>query len=327
VLGTTSNVVATVNQDKITTSQMYDAMQHFVPLQVPNSQLLQQPAGRTALQMLIENTLMVQLAKNQGVPVTAKEVDARYQDLEMVQDAKSTQPFDKVLELQGYTPDSFKAALVTPEVARFNIETKSLSASPSELNSFYNSNKQSFELPDRAHIERVVLADKPTAISAYTESCTRHSFGKYAEQSLAPAENGAVSPGDMLQWVYLNKPDAGLKSVVELIKAAKPGDTLNPVQVGGAWWVVRVVEKKTAQTLDYKDVTDMVRWDFLSQQASRQGADQTLQDDLRVAAQTANISIKPAQYQDLAAQFKAPQPSLAGPSAAPVTIPGGPKGQ
>jgi parvulin-like peptidyl-prolyl isomerase len=316
--------VAIVNRDSITTNQMYDSMQHFVPTQVPKNQeqLLSQPTGRTALQMLIQNCLLVQLASNQSVPVTPQEVDARYNDVAMVQEATSTQRFEKVLSLEGYTPQSFKEELITPEVARFNLETKSLSASDSELNAFYTSNKSIFTLPERAHIQRIVLGDEATAHAAFQAASHQSGFGVYAAQNLAPPEPGADGPGDMPLWVDLTRAPQGLEAVFDMIGAAKPGDALRPVQVQGGWWVVRVLEKQPTRVLSYSAIGHMVRWDCLSNKAHQENTEQRLQRDLHDMAQTAQISIMPVQYQDLAAEFKAPQPQLAprpspGPGAKP----------
>jgi hypothetical protein len=145
--GSGDDVIAVVNKDPITKSDVYDQLQRYIPARLqgyPNNPALNEPAGRYVLQALITNKLILQTASDQKVPVTPEEIDARYNDQKMVREAQGTQSFEQFLADQGYTADAYKQSVVVPEIAQYNLLTHGVTSTPQELQAYYNSHLTQF---------------------------------------------------------------------------------------------------------------------------------------------------------------------------------------
>ena len=119
-----------------------------------------QPAGRLVIQQLLQNLMFEGLAQDQGVAPTDAEVDQQYDNIKMIQEARSTKPFDQALADAGLTPDVFKDLQVKPQLAQLKLLTKGATVSDADIQAFYTANKdKAFTKPARVHIQRIVAAD------------------------------------------------------------------------------------------------------------------------------------------------------------------------
>ncbi len=299
-----SDVVATVNGDSITSGELYDALQHFIPAHVPsfpNNPDLNEPAGQSALKNLIVGAVTVQFAKTSGVPVTADQLNQYYNDQLMVQEAKVPMPFEQVLQYQGYTADSYKQEVLAPQVAQFNVLQKAENIAPGDLQAQYNTTQSQYVIPARVHVHRIACATKQDAENVYSGIKGGRQMADFAGVNLAGGEGGNPSDStDFSRWLDpgLIK-SLGTGAASELLKA-KTGDLLEPVSVQRQWWVMQVVDTKPSQPLPFNQVSDLVRVNLIRSRAGAAG--QSVQQQIFQAVNSAVIKINQPEYQSVAMQ-------------------------
>ena len=319
-----SDIIATVNGDAITSGELYDALQHFIPAHVPsypNNPDLNAPAGQSALKNLIVSAVTVQFAKTSGVPVTVDQLDQYYKDQQMVQESKVPLPFDQVLRSQGYTAGSYKQEVLAPQLAQFNVLQKAENIAPGDVQAQYNSTQAQYVIPARVHVHRIVCATKQDAQNVYSGIKGGRPMANFAAVNLAVGEGGNPDDNtDFARWL-----DPGIlasfgKSTAAILQKSKTGDLLQPVNVQGRWWVMQVVDTKPSQPLPFNQVSDLVRVNLIRSRASNAG--QAVQQQIFQAVNTAVIKITPPEYQGVAMQVHmlgaAPPPQAAPPAPAPA---------
>ena len=318
-----SDVIATVNGDPITSGELYDALQHYIPAHVPSfpsNPDLNQPAGQSALKNLIVSAVTVQFAKTSGVPVTAEQLDQYYKDQQMVQEAKVPLPFEQVLQYQGYTADSYKQEVLAPQVAQFNVLQKAENIAPGDVQAQYNSTQAQYVIPARVHVHRIVCASKQDAQNVYSGIKSGRPMADFAAVNLAGGDGGNPTDNtDFARWLDPSILASFGKSTASLLQKAKVGDLLQPISVQGRWWVIQVVDTKPSQPLPFDQVSNLVRVNLVRSKAANSG--QGVQQQIFQAVNTAAIKINPPEYQGVAMQVHmlgAAPPVQAAP---PVPIP------
>jgi parvulin-like peptidyl-prolyl isomerase len=315
--------VATVNGDKIEASLLYDAMQHYVPVKGPadaNSATLTQPVGRIVLSELIQNVILLQVAKSKNAAVTDSLVDDRYNYIKTVEEkTNTTKPFDDYLAAEGYTPATFKDEQIKQLVARINLAALGQTITDAEVSAYYKQHPEKYTFPERVHIQRIVLGDKATADAAQADAQKAGSFKNFIGKSIDPPLTGGLDASDLPKWEALSGP--GLQfppQILNPLKAAKTGDVIAPLQLQpGHWWVIRVADKQPEYTMPFDQVKSIVKLDALAEKGMRSSSVIEVQQSLQTALQTANIVIGPKQYQPVAEQFKAKPRPMAPPMTSP----------
>ena len=228
--------VATVTTPKGTTltltqTEFYDQLQGFVPNGSPQSLApIGQPAGRLVIQQLLQNLMFEGLAQDQGVAPTDAEVSQQYANIKMIQEARSTKPFEQALTDAGLTPDVFKDLQVKPQLAQLNLLTKGATVSDADIQAFYNANKdKAFTKPARVHIQRIVFGTLAQAQQAAKAISGGQTFQSQVVQSL----DKSSPDGDVPQWIPLDPAPPNLGALIAPLKTAAVGAGPPPLTVAG----------------------------------------------------------------------------------------------
>ena len=303
-------------------TEFYDQLQGFIPNGSSQSFApIGQPAGRMVIQQLLQNLMFEGLAQDQGVAPTDAEVNQQYANIKMIQEARSTKPFEQALTDAGLTPDVFKSLQVKPQLAQLKLLTKGATVSDADILAFYNSNKdKAFTEPARVHIERIVTATPAQAQQISKAIAGGQTFESQVVQSLDKSSPN----GDVPQWIPLDPAPPNLAALIKPIKTAAVGSVTPPIAIAGpngqsTYWLVKViarVDKKEVLPLD--QVKDLIRAQLLQQKAqSDPSAQQGFQQELRDFQSQVKITTLP-QYASVVQALT--HPAL--PAQAPA--PGGP---
>ncbi|MEO7719206.1 MAG: peptidyl-prolyl cis-trans isomerase [Capsulimonas sp.] len=320
---TGTDAVATVNGEAITQAEFYSQLQRYTP---NPQQMSSAPAGKTVLQQLIMNTLTEQLAKQEGVPPTDAQINEQMANFKSSADKVLVRGFDDTLATAGLTEEDLKTFQIKPQLAQINLLTKGVTIADADIQAFYDLHKKDqFTKPNRAHIKRIALATAADANSVYDDIQKGKPFEDYVAKSVIkqPVD------GDLTQWVNLDDAtNPMVKPLVTAITAAKIGDVPKPIPLQGAWWLVKVVDKKPLEIVPVDQVKSSIKYMLLSQKAQQNAAgQQEMEQKLRDFQSKATISIVPKQYNDLIAEIKSPPPPMAPPgmNLAPPSAPTGPR--
>lgn len=320
----TSAPIATVNGESIAAGEMFDAMQHYVPVKSQadlNNPSLTQPVGRVVLSELIQNKILIQMAKQKNAPVSDSEVNDRYNYIKALEEhSNTTLPFESYLASEGYTPDSFKNEQICPLIARLNLVSQGQTITDAAVKTYYDQHPEKYSYPAAVHIQRIVLSDKATAQLAQADAQKSGTFAHYMAQNVDDPLTGGVDGSDLAKWEPLS--GSGVPFPPNLLKqltAAKSGDVLAPMQLQPSqWWVIRVVQKQSAGKLPFDQIQSQVKLDALSEQGMRSVSVLEVQHALQNALQTANISIGPKQYQSLVIELRSKPKATVPASQAPA---------
>jgi len=332
--GGDSGPVATVTTPKgsvlnLSQTEFYDQLQGFVPNGSPQSFApVGQPAGRLVIQQLLQNLMVEGLAQDQGVAPTDAEVNQQYDNIKLIQEARSTKPFDQTLADAGLTPDVFKDLQVKPQVAQLKLLTKGATVSDADITAFYNANKdKAFTEPPRVHIKHIAVG----SLAQAQQISKAIAGGQTFESQVVQSTDKSSPDGDIAQWIPLDPAPPSLGALIGPIKSAKIGAVTAPIAVGpSSFWLVKVVDRvDQKQVLPLDKVKELIRAQLLQQKAGADPeAQQQFQQQLRDFAGAAKITA-PTQYASVVQALTHPAPpppslpSPGGPAPGGAPAPGG----
>ena len=117
---------------------------------------------KEAMEMLIEQELIIQAAAARGIEVTPEEIDAAWAELSEPFDSK--QRFLIRLDTEGYTEDSYRDHLQRMLAAKKyldEIRLQAMQVSDEELEQYYRDNEYRLTLPEQVRVRHILLSWKP----------------------------------------------------------------------------------------------------------------------------------------------------------------------
>lgn len=255
-------VVATVNDTKITKQDVYDRL-------VPTY-------GSSVVQDLIDQALVDQAAKEANVTVTQDEVDARM--AEIAERMGGEDQLSSALSMYGMTLDSYR------QYQEFWLKAtkvlgKDVTVTDEEAEEFFNNNIASYD-KRKVHARHILVDDEETAKEIKAELDAGADFATLAkERSTEPA--AATSGGD-LGTFGRGEMDKDFENVVFNLPV---NEISEPFQTQYGWHVAQVLEV-TGEAPDFESIKETVRQDAAEQKVSDQLSDWL--KDLRSKAKITN---------------------------------------
>lgn len=159
--GKTAEVMATVNGEQITREDFYTYLEHkpTVMVQTPqgaSNANVATPLNFQSLNDLVNQKLLEQMAKDEGVYPTEEEVKA-----EIAFQQTKNAGFVKTLTSQGYTMSEIRRQLAL-ERCRYKLITKGIKISKSQVENYITNNPQQFLNPKTVDLNWVVVKDAST---------------------------------------------------------------------------------------------------------------------------------------------------------------------
>ena len=229
---------------------------------------LREDARKTLVNELISELLIKDRADRLAITVTDAELKESVNRLKQQYGITTDQQFEDSLRSSGLTRAEMEArlrdTLITNRV--FGKELRSREQlSDAELRDRYNREKDSFRLPERAHLREIVVL-KPengnveearTRASEIVEAA-RKPGTDFANLASTMSESGTKDKGGDLGEVA--KGDL----VADLDKAvfnAPAGSILGPIETRSAWHVMKVEQRLPSEVPAFESVKDKLRQD------------------------------------------------------------------
>lgn len=117
---------------------------------------------KEAMELLIEQELIVQAAEAQGIKVVPEEVDAAL--AEVSGPFSNPDEFKRRLETEGYTEDSYRQHLhrmIAASKYLDGIRADAMMVSDEELEVYYRDNEYRLTLPEQVRVRHILLSWKP----------------------------------------------------------------------------------------------------------------------------------------------------------------------
>lgn len=255
--------VATVNGEKITLGEV-DSHLKGVFAQMKSQygdkymddpqvaqQILQQ--RQSVVQGLVTDKVLVAEADKLGIKPSEedikKKVDEQFENIKKGMGDN----FDKALEAEGYTEDTFKEFLKNQVIAEATVEyaTKDVKVSDEDIKKYYDENKQQFVVKAGADVKHLLFPTEEEAQKAYDEIQSGKTtfddlFNKYEKNKDHKKEPIAENLGR----VDYNNSNFD-KDFMEGLKGLKDGEISKPVKSSFGYHIIKatnITDKETQLT-------------------------------------------------------------------------------
>jgi foldase protein PrsA len=257
-------VVATVNNDKITKTELYDRMA--------------QQYGAQMVDQMITDRLVNQAATSAGVKVTEQDIDGEITKL--IKDRFSGDPaqLDQALQQNGLTMPQLRE-LQHSQIAATKVLGKDIPTDDATLQKYFTDNTATFDKRE-VHARHILVASEAEAKAIKDQLDKGGDFAALAkEKSTEPA---AKTSGGDLGFFGLGKMDPAFEKVAF---AMKPNEISAPVQSQFGWHVIQLLETRGAAP-DFATMKNDVKDAYVASQVSQKM--QPWLDELRTKAKITN---------------------------------------
>jgi len=229
---------------------------------------LREDARKTLVNELISELLIKDRADRLAITVTDAELKESVNRLKQQYGITTDQQFEESLRSSGLTRADMEMrlrdTLITNKV--FSKELRSREQlTDAELRDRYNREKDSFRLPERAHLREIVVLkpengklDEPRTRAAEIAEAARKPGTDFAKLASTMSESGTKDKGGDLGEVA--KGDL----VADLDKAvfnAPAGSILGPIETKSAWHVMKVEQRLPSEVPAFESIKDKLRQD------------------------------------------------------------------
>jgi parvulin-like peptidyl-prolyl isomerase len=307
-----SEIVARVNNDIITRADYLLAVNEF------KAELIRQMKGAnksdaeieaeferlksTVLDLIIENMLLEQKAKELGIDVEP-EINQRMIQLMKENNLKSPADLEAALKQQGIDPESFRNSIRQNLQQQYVINKEVLSpifqnlAEKDKL-AFYEKNKEYFKTEGEATISEIFISLANQTADEVTQRAKRivaelRGGKNFAEavQAYSAADRASRALGGKLGTFKLSK-EGGLKEdLLAAIKDLKTGEVTEPIRQQDGFQIIHIDEKKEATILPYSN-PDVQR--AVNQGATMERAEEARKKYLKKLREEAYIDVNKA---------------------------------
>jgi peptidyl-prolyl cis-trans isomerase SurA len=288
-------IAAVVNGDVITFSQVQEVAgpeEQSLRQQYTGQELIDKvkETRLAVLNDLINRQLILQEFKKKEYNLPDYVVEEQVQEVIKDDFGGDRQAFIRTLSAQGYTMNRFRDQQkdkITVQVMRQNMVKGNFTASPEEVDAYYNANKQEFATPAQIKLRMIVLNSDPLVTDSATT--TRQMAdeirdkathgGDFATLSKTYSMDGTAENGGDWGWVdekTLNQ---------DLTKAAfslSKGQVSPVVQIGDSFYLLYCEDKKDPTITPLNEVRETIAKKL--SQLERQKATQRWIDGLREKA-------------------------------------------
>lgn len=275
-------IIATVNGEPVTLSELerilqpvykqYEQVYHGEELEEARRQ-----ARRGLLEQLIENKLILQRAKEEGLSMTEAAMEEELADIR--DKFGSMEEFEKALEKEGLTLEKYKKDLSEQLTVKAMIEKNVVykaKISPKEIEDYYDKHKDEFIKPRMVHIGHILVKDNEKKIqNLYKQLEEGKDFSEMAGQYSEAGDPGFI-PLEQL------KPE-----LREIVDSLKVGEYSKIIKTDIGWHIIQLKGWKEAETIPLGKV-----WDELEDKLFRKKLNQEHKKWITVLKSKAHIVIE-----------------------------------
>jgi len=288
-------VAAVVNGDVITFSQVQEVSgprERTLREQFTGQELIDKikEARLGALNDLIDRQLIVQEFKKKQFNIPEYVVDDQIANIIKDDFAGDRQAFLRTLNAQGYTVNKFRDMQrdkVIVGAMRQNNVKGNFSATPQQIQAYYDANKQEFVTPEQLKLRMIVLNADP--LDANSADSTRKMAEEIRDKVKGGAEFATMAKTYSMDGTAESGGDWGLidrktlnQQLTDVAFALSPGQTSQVVQIGDSFYILYCESKKESGVIPLPEVRAGIERKL--EQAMRQKATQRWLDSLREKA-------------------------------------------
>ena len=256
-----AGTVAEVNGVKITEIELERGVKALFPTRYYHGSLSKEKMEvfeSEVLDELVENELLFQYARTQGIDVPQSDVEESIEKLKAL--LETPERFAGTLEKGKWTLEAFKHALYKEAVLKKLYETK-IKADPTEeeLKAYYDANLYKFKEPERIRVRVIYIKNDPTDPEGKSKAKAEideivkklkegDDFGELAR--LYSDAMSRVNNGDM-GYIHKGMLDSAIHDAAFALLV---GETSDVIEGGTGFYLVKVEEKSETKLLSFGDI-------------------------------------------------------------------------
>ena len=272
-----SNAVAVVGSDTITKAQYNDLLDSAKATYKARKTAFPK-VGTTAykslsdqaITYLVQESELQQKAKDLGVSVTQKDVDARIQQIKTQYFGGSEKKYQAQLKAQGLTEPQLRKDLFAQILSEklYDKVTANVKVTNADITAYYNKNKSQYVTPETREVAHILVSSKAKADSIYAQLQGGASFAALAKKD--STDPGSAKNGGKLCIAHGQSTADGKcsQTVAPFDKAAfalKTGAISKPVHSQYGWHIIKALaDTKPAHTTPLASVKETIRQSLLS---------------------------------------------------------------
>ena len=261
-------VVASVNGDSITKSELFERLQAV--------------AGQQTMRAMVGEKLTLQFAKKQGALPTEEQITARF-NTELKKEPKLR---EKLAE-RGLSEAQFRESLMMA-TAQANVLSKGVTVTDAEARRFYDANVNKsnpnavFYTPDSVQI--AVIVTQTEARSRLANADLNKGIPWQTVVTNYSEDNSKKSAGVLPPTFRGRSRSSVIPGLENTLFKMKIGDRIGPLkirvpvapnQIKDSWWIIRCLDKKRESTKPYDLVKDECKTNVGVQKAGKAKVMQT----------------------------------------------------
>jgi parvulin-like peptidyl-prolyl isomerase len=239
---------------------------------------------------LVDRQLIVQEFKKKQYSMPEYVVDDQIQNIIKDDFAGDRQAFLRTLNAQGYSMNKFREMQrdkVIVGAMRQNNVKGNFTATPQQIQAYYEANKQEFLTPEQLKLRMIVLNADP--LDANSGDSTRKMAEEIRQKVKGGADFATMAKTYSMDGTAESGGDWGLidrktlnQQLTDVAFALSPGQTSQVVQIGDSFYILFCESKKEAGIIPLSEVRDGIERKL--EQVQRQKATQRWIDSLREKA-------------------------------------------
>ncbi len=256
-------VAAVVNGDVIYTTELASeanalAQQYGVNLSSKTGEKQRAEISRAVLDQLIEQRLIMQLARGRGAVATETQIDARLQEIK--RNFATEDAFADALKQRGLSVQKLRDRLRTDVTVR-NLFPKvgTAAVSDEEVDAYFREHRKEFDRPEQVHARHILLASEAEAKLVAAKLQRGEKFEDLARQF--STDPGSKQQGGDLGFVNRG---ATVPEFDRVAFALQSGQTSGIVKSQFGYHIIQVLEHRAAQPTKFDEVRDQIRAQLLS---------------------------------------------------------------
>ncbi|MDN3019968.1 peptidyl-prolyl cis-trans isomerase [Paenibacillus sp. BSR1-1] len=226
--------------------------------------------GKDVLKEMVDQKVIEEMAAKYDIEIADEDVEREYRMLQTTYNTFS--PKKQANEKKW--KEQIRSTLLLEELL-----TRDVEISNKELKSYYEKNKDLFDVPDAYHLSHIIVKTKAEAVKASKELAHGSSFSALAmEKSID--EFSANEGGDI---GFITEEDERYpKLYLQTAKKLKKGKYSKPIKVEQGYALIKLEGKISGETYSFSEVKNQLRRQIALDQMKKPASAATFWDEAKV---------------------------------------------